>query len=218
MFRFEHTRYTISSAPESDVTNGDTVRPNRHMEVGNILFIMCGQSSGNSVMSDSDFQWLGNILKDNTDKLCIIVVHSYIEEDSGDPYDIRENSVFETWGKKTEFMELLTGYPNAFLVHGHSHMMLENQQYYDPTQTLDSVQESYKSANYTTRNGFKSIHVPSLGQPRSINFADNKSKNEDGKSECYILECYPDCLYFRGYSLTGTVGTPVPIGTYRIKV
>lgn len=213
-----YTAYTISSSPDSDVVDGDVARPNRYADVGDKLFIMCGQSSGSAVMSDSDYNWLVKTLADNDNKVCIIAVHSYIEEDSGDAHDVRENSIFESWGKKTDFMELLAGYPNVLLVHGHSHMKLDNQQYYDPTQTLDADQLSYKNANYTTINGFKSVHVPSLGQPRHINFSTNKSVNDDSASQCYIVECYPDCLYFRGYSLTGTVGTPVPLGTYKIKV
>lgn len=212
------TAYTVSSAPDSDGISGDMVRPNRHMEVGDKLFIMCGQSTSNAVMSDSDFRWLGKTLEDNKDRLCLVAVHSYIEEDSGDPLDVRENSIFQSWSSKEAFMSLLASYPNAFLVHGHSHMMLDNQKYYDPTKPLDAEQRSYKNANYTTDNGFGSMHAVSLGQPRSLNFAEIKSKNEDGKSQFSIVEFFDGCMCWTGYSIVGTTATPIPIGTYRIYV
>ena len=69
-------------------------------------------------------------------------VHSYIEEDSGDTLDVRENSIFDYWGRgqtnKNAFINLLKQYSNVILFHGHSHMRF-------------SCQELDKNANYTER-------------------------------------------------------------------
>lgn len=51
-------------------------------------------------------------LKSLKDKRCFVFIHAYIEEDSGDPMDVRENSIFEYWGttKKMAFINLLNQY------------------------------------------------------------------------------------------------------------
>ncbi len=175
------------------------------IEQGNDLFILCGQPKDAWVMSDADFIWLGETLEANKNKRCFVFVHSYIEEDSGDATDIRENSIFESWGKKSAFMSLLRQYPNVILFHGHSHMMFESQQYDD-------------NANYTERNGFKSIHVPSSGSPRELFWDDANKKyywqTKDGGSQGYIVDVYGDCIVLNGMDLVHNI--PVPLGTYKI--
>lgn len=169
-------------------------------------------------MSDNDFAWLQTILANNTHRRCFIFIHSYIEEDSGDAKDVRENSMFDKWNKTSAFMDLLSRYKNTVLFHGHSHMMFENQKYYDSTQPLDKDQESYKAANYTEKNGFKSVHVPSCATPRYIDFNENKGKDDYTLSEGYIVDVHDDCIVLNGLSFSGTNATPVPLGTYKIEV
>lgn len=166
------------------------------------LFIFCGQPSASVVMSDEDFQWLTETLEVNKDKRCFVFVHSYIEEDSGDPKDVQENSIFESWGtaKTTAFMDLLRLYQNVILFHGHSHMKFE-------------CQESDEAANYTEKNGFKSVHVPSLSRPR--NYVDGVSVNDDAGSQGYIVDVYPDCIILNGRDFVG--GQWVPTGIIKIK-
>lgn len=231
-----YTSYTISNSPDSDTisnTQGSMKRPNRYAAIDNDIYILCGQPSYNAVMSDSDFQWLTETLKNNKDKRCFLFIHSYIEDDSGDPHDVRENSTFDKWGDgindtskydKSDFFTLIQKYHNVIVFHGHSHMKFENQSYYDPTVDFNEMQQSYKYSNYTTINGFKSIHIPSLSSPRDINFDSNKSENDYNSSECYIIEVYADCIYLRGMSLSvprndpsSTVGTPSSYGTFKIN-
>lgn len=171
------------------------------VEQGNDLFIFCGQPTSNLVMSDEDFQWLQETLETNKNKRCLVFVHSYIEEDSGDPKDVRENSIFESWGieKKTAFMDMLAQYDNVILVHGHSHMKFV-------------CQELDENANYTEKNGFKSIHVPSLSKPRDI--VDGASVNDDKGSEGYIVDVYEDCIVLNGRDFKN--GKWSPHGTYKI--
>ena len=202
------TAYTVSNSPDSDEIVGTTVRPNRYARVGNDLFILCGQSSYNAVMSADDFTWLGNTLKANTDRRCFVVVHSYMEEDSGDPLDYRENSIFGTWSRTADFVALLRQYPNVVLFHGHSHMKFKHQ-------AVDPL------ANFATVKGYKSVHVPSLGKPRDINpdATDGKYTPEDIKSsQCYRVDVYTDCIVLNGLEL-GTTGVPSVevLGTLKIN-
>lgn len=170
------------------------------------LFIFVGQPSGSIVMSDDDFAWLGETLAANVNKrFCFLFVHSYIEEDSGDPGDHRENSIFEMWGtsKTNAFISLIRQYPNVILIHGHSHMIFESQEF-------------DKKANYTIKNGFKSAHTPSLGAPRYIDTTSaTKPTPEDyNKGQGYIVEVYDDCVVFNGMDLVNN--KPIPLGTYKI--
>lgn len=173
------------------------------VEQGGDLFILCGQDAGSSVMSDADYAWLVETLAANPDRRCFLFVHPYIEEDSGDPCDVRENSIFDYWGtvKTNAFMALLRQYPNVVLFHGHSHMKFECQQH-------DA------NANYTERNGFKSVHVPSLGIPRDINFDTMKSVDDPEASQGYIADVYDACIVLNGWDFQA--GHRIPLGTFRI--
>ena len=173
------------------------------VEQGNDLFILCGQPKDAAVMSDEDFLWLGATLEANKDKRCFVFVHSYIEEDSGDPCDVRENSIFESWGaaKTNAFMNLLSQYDNVILFHGHSHMKFQCQE-------LDAC------ANYTEKNGFKSVHVPSLAIPRDVDTVNKVSVDDRSASQGYIVDVYADCIVLNGWDFTGN--KPVPLGTYKI--
>lgn len=201
------TAYTVSSAPDSDETIGTTVRPNRYAPIGNDLFILCGQPSWSQVMSNDDFEWLGKILEANKDRLCIMAVHSYMEGDSGDADDRRENSIFDTWSKREEFVALLSKYPNVILHHGHSHLKYE-------------CQELNPKANYSTVKGYKSLHVPSLGKPRDVdvNASVDKDTPDDIKSsQCARMDRYPNCVVQNGLDL-GMTGVPSVevLGTMKI--
>jgi predicted phosphodiesterase len=199
------TAYTVSNNQSTDEVVGTTVRPNRQIAaVGDDLFIFCGQPSAGYVMSADDFAWLTATLNANKNRRCFVFVHAYIEEDSGDPCDVRENSIFETWGtsNKNAFMELMRQYDNAVLFHGHSHMKFQYQEY-------DT------NANYTERNGFKSVHTPSLGLPRDINFDTNQSKDDPSASQGYIVDVYDDCIVLNGMDFIGN--KPVPLGVYKIE-
>ena len=123
--------------------------------------------------------------------------------------------MFDTWSKTSEFIELLSNNPNVILFHGHSHMKLENQKYYDSLKPLDKDQLSYKNANYTHVNGFKSVHVPSCATPRDINFDENESENDNIASEVYIVDVYDDCIVLNGRDFVNE--KLVPLGVYKIN-
>lgn len=171
---------------------------------GNDLFILIGQPTYNKPMGDDAFSWLKTTLEDNTDKRCFVFIHSYIEEDSGDAVDLRENSMFDDWGvtKTTAFMDLLRQHQNVILFHGHSHMKFESQE-------LD------EAANYTEKNGFKSVHIPSLSRPRGINIATGATPEDDAGSQGYIVDVYPDCIVLNGRDFVG--GEWIPMGVLKIE-
>ena len=174
------------------------------VEQGSDLFILLGQPSPGYVMSDEAYNWLVATLEANTNKRCLVFVHSYIEEDSGDPCDVRENSIFEAWGvtRTDAFTNLLSQYDNVILFHGHSHMKFQSQEF-------DTC------ANYTEKNGFKSVHIPSLGVPRDVDTVNKVSVNDDRASQGYIVDVYDDCIVLNGMDFINNV--PVPLGTYRIN-
>lgn len=173
------------------------------IEQGNDLFILLGQPSVSVVMSDEDFEWFENLLIDNQDKRCFVFVHSYIEEDSGDAKDFRENSIFDYWGttKTSAFMNLLRQNENVILFHGHSHIKFE-------------CQEMDKTANYTEKNGFKSVHIPSLGRPRNIDLSSSETPYADAESQGYIVDVYDDCIVLNGMDFINNVCCP--LGVFKV--
>ena len=179
------------------------------VEHGDDVFILVGQPRDAWVMSSEDFTWLGETLEANKNKRCFVFVHPYIEEDSGDAMDVRENSIFDYWGtaKTTAFINLLQRYNNAILFHGHSHMKFE-------------CQELDVNANYTERNGFKSVHVPSSASPRYVVFdqATNqyKAAADSVGSQGYIVDVYDDYIVLNGMDFVNN--TPVPLGVYKINI
>lgn len=170
---------------------------------GDDLFILLGQPNYNKVMGDDALQWLSDTLAANQNSRCFVFIHSYIEEDSGDAVDYRENSIFDDWGttKTNTFMNLLEQYQNVILFHGHSHMKF-------------ICQEDDVNATYTERNGFKSVHVPSLGKPRDVNLTDGTTPEDNTASEGYIVDVYDECIVLNGWDFIG--GQYIPLGTYRI--
>lgn len=177
---------------------------------GDDLFILCGQHRMLQVMSDEDFQWLGETLEANSNRRCFVFIHSNIDdnveggvEDSGNPAFARANSIFGYWGapKTAAFIALMQKYPNAILFHGHTHIKFD-------AQVFDAA------ANYTERNGFKSVHIPSLGTPREVVSADGTWESRDAESYGYIVDVYDNCIVLNGWDFIGN--KPVPLGTYKI--
>ena len=177
---------------------------------GNDVFILCGQPRDSAVMSDEDFSWLGTTLEANKDKRCFVFVHSHIDdnveggvEDSGNPSFARENSIFGYWGatKTANFIALMQQHPNTILFHGHTHIKFE-------------AQEFDKDANFSTENGFKSVHVPSCGAPRTLISADGTWQGDDAGSQGYIVDVYADCVVLNGWDFVNN--QYVPLGVYKI--
>lgn len=167
------------------------------VEHENDVFIFCGQPSGSIPMTDEAFAFLSNTLSANSNKRCFIFIHPQFTNDSGNALGAYEsNQYLDSWKKATDFKNLLNEYKNAILFHGHSHLMFE-------------CQEFDECANYTEKNGFRSVHIPSLSRPRYITM-----EYAPSDSQGYIVDVYDDCIVLNGIDFINN--ECVPLGTYKI--
>ena len=183
-----------------------------YFEKGNDVFIFVGQSVNTRPMTDEHFQWLQERLSEFANRRCFVFVHSYIDDnaeggidDSGNPCDARDNSIFGYWGttNTNTFMNVLSQYEKVVLFHGHSHLKFESQAFDE-------------SANYTTKNGFKSVHIPSCGDPRTLLSSDGTWETDQNGSQGYIVDVYEDCIVLNGIDFSNK--ELVPMGVYKIDV
>lgn len=183
---------------------------------GNDLFILLGQPTGGTAIES--LQWLYETLEANRNKRCFVFIHPWLTDDSGNPLTTLENNVFSMWQNNTGnqnlekvFKNLMSHYKNTVLFHGHSHTKFENQ-------ALD------KCANYTDKNGFKSVHIPSLSRPRNIDAETGEESYSVAESQCYLIDVYDDYIILNGIGLTDVKTADMtdkqykscPLGTYKI--
>jgi predicted phosphodiesterase len=169
------------------------------VEQGDDLFIFIGQPHGSRPMSDEALQWLADTLETNRNKRCFIYVHPHIS--SGNPQGAyTSNPIFDWWGTKTTaFKNLLNHYKNTIVFHGHTHVKFE-------------CQEVDKDSTYSTKDGFKSVHVPSLSRPRNV--INGALSGADSESYAYVVDVYDDCVVFNGVNLI--TNKYVPTGVFKI--
>lgn len=182
------------------------------VEYQNDVFIFCGQPSGPIPMSDEAFDFLSETLAANSNKRCFVMVHPVWNDDSGDAAGVYSNhsglggTLLSSWSRGTELKDLLKQYPKAVLFHGHTHIKFEEQ-------------AKDKNLNYTNRNGFHSVHIPSLGRPRDVIQKENGSGYEmvyaPSESQGYIVDVYEDYIVLNGMDLIKNI--PVPLGVYKIE-
>lgn len=178
------------------------------VEYQNDVFIFCGQPRGSDGMTDEAFTFLSNALSANSNKRCFVFVHPIWNDDSGDVNGLYATTggggaTLSSWSKGTDLKNLLKDYPKVVLFHGHTHIKFEEQ-----------VKE--KNLNYTNKNGFHSVHIPSLSRPRDIE--DSKLVYAPSESQGYIVDVYDDCIVLNGmaFNYTDTTAVPVPLGTFKI--
>ena len=168
------------------------------------LFIFICQPVSYQTINKTELQWLYETLEANRNIRCHIFMHVFMMGDSGNPKDCYPDAVFGEHSNRVQ--NLLRHYKNTILYHGHSH-------------TKFICQEFDKTANYTTRNGFRSIHVPSVLASRDI------VQQEDGtytkvvdynSSQGYLVDVYDDCLVFNGIDFM--TNKPIPLGTFKIDI
>ena len=171
----------------------------------NDVFIFCGQSRGSDPMTDEAFTFLSNTLSANSNKRCFVFVHPVWNDDSGDVDGLYATSgnggaTLSSWSKGTALKNLLKQYPKVVLFHGHTHIKFEEQ-------------EKDKTLNYLKKNGFHSVHIPSLSRPRNV--IDGALVYAPTESQCYIVDVYDDCIVLNGMDMIGN--KPVPLGTLKIE-
>lgn len=184
---------------------------------GNDVFIMVGHYgayAGDGIgwlstefVSIEELQWLYETLEANRNKRCFVFNHCFPSgHNVGNPNNFYTSVL--PWnttdnGIGQAFINLLKHYKNTILFHGHSHSRL-------------GLQEEDKTANYSNKNGYRSVHIPSLSVPRDI--VNGTRTDVFAESEGYIVDVYDNYIILNGrdFADTGNDGHILPIATYKI--
>lgn len=179
---------------------------------GNDVFVMVGHYGGyggdgvgwvqGEQFTTAELQWLYETLEANRNKRCFVFEHIFPWGGSGNALGkYTSNNWSSTNG--TVFENLMKHYKNTVLFHGHSHLKFD-------------LQEVDKKANYSSVNGYRSIHIPSLSVPRDI--VDNALSVIYAESEGYIVDVFENCIILNGRDFIDNDknGNWLPIATYKI--
>ncbi len=158
--------------------------------------------------SVDELQWLYETLEANRNKRCIVFQHIFPwggVGNAGGYYksNFWRGSTTETQKQANCFESLMKHYKNIVWFHGHSHL-----KFY--------LQEIDKKANYSSEDGYRSIHIPSLAVPRDI--VDDSLSTIYADSEGYQVDVFSDKIVLRGRDFVDTAndGNWLPIATYSI--
>lgn len=186
------------------------------------VFIMLGHYGGykgdgigwlaSETWSVEEIQWLYETLEANRNKRCFVFTHVLPHEHGvGNP-----NNLYVTAGKPLlwytndggigqVFINLLRHYKNTILFHGHSH-------------TRFWLQELDKKATFSTADGYRNVHIPSLSVPRNPSADGVNIEYAYAESEGYIVEVYDDYIILNGRDFidNDADGHILPIATYKI--
>lgn len=207
--------YTVTNKPTDE-----TARNYCNEAVSdNDVFIMLGYygayQEGNGgwrsdeFLSVEELQWLYETLEANRNKRCFVFSHVLPHEHGvGNPNGLYKSAlIWETTdgGLGQAFMSLLKHYKNTVFFHGHSH-------------TRFWLQELDKKANYSGKNGYRSVHIPSLSVPRDLTTDGTALETVYAESEGYIVDVYDDHIVLNGRDFidNDADGHILPISTYKI--
>ena len=186
---------------------------------GNDVFIMLGyygayhETNGgwryDEFLSVEELQWLYETLEANRNKRCLIFEHVLPHEHgTGNANGLYKSALI--WrttdsGIGQAFMSLLKHYKNIVFFHGHSHIRFW-------------LQELDEKANYSSADGYRSIHIPSLSVPRDLSTDGMTLETIYAESEGYIVDVYDDCIILNGRDFidNDADGHWLPIATYKI--
>lgn len=189
--------YTVSNQPTNE-----TNRNYYSSTVGNDVYIMCGYIA-NEQFNATTIQWLHKTLDDNRNKRCFLFVHAPIDDSNhcGDALNVI------TWdgigSYKTAFVNLLKHYRNVTWFHGHTHAMLEMQDY------LQGLNPPLP-ANYDFTDGVHSFHIPATAMSRDISSGSREDKVET--SQGYLMDVYENHIVLKGRDFVK--GEFIPIAQY----
>lgn len=155
---------------------------------GNDVFIFFGQPGGTSYVERDTWveqlKWLQEQLEANRNKRCFVFEHLTLNDDAGNPNNI--HNAFWVDMEDT-LVGLLRHYKNSILFHGHSHFDLKEQ-------------FNFSYMNYSTRKGFRSVHVPStVGGRITVDGVKQDATLTENRSG-YVAEVYESCVILRGYN------------------
>lgn len=169
---------------------------------GNDLFIFIGQPVPYETINKTELQWLYETLEANRNIRSHIFLHVFPPNDSGNPKNCYAEAVFGGYANIVK--NLLNHYKNAILYHGHSHIKFEYQE-------LD------ETTNFTEKNGYPSVHIPSVSHSMDVVLQSDGSYKRVAdyrSSQGYIVDVYEDCIVFNGIEFNG--GKVEALGTLKI--
>ena len=173
------------------------------IEHGGDLFIFIGEPASYGAMNDEEFAWFKNLLESNPGRRCHVFTHYYVANDSGST----KNCYTCAFGsREAEFKAIMASHGRAIHYHGHSHIKFQ-------------CQELDEATNFTVKNGFPSVHVPSVAESRNVvQLADGTWTRvaEELCSQGYIVDVYDDCIVLNGLDLI--TGLSIPHGTFEINI
>lgn len=176
------------------------------VEYGGDAFIFFGQPKASilyvdgSVLPVPELAWLESQLTTYKDKRCFVFIHPYLDNDSGNPLGVHPTPIEPAPYVHNIIVNALKNHGRAVLFHGHAHFM-------------PSMQEFDKTCNYTDKNGFPSVHVPSLAWASYINDAKEMVKDND-EGFGYLVDVYDDFIVLRAWDFVRDI--PAPHGTLKI--
>lgn len=170
---------------------------------GNDVFIMVGvkSSSGGSLFTVEELQWLYETLEENRNKRCFVFQHVRPQDGCGNAFGIYN---YDIWGgtEQTVFESLMSHYHNVILFHGHSHL-----KYY--------LQYGSEIANYDNIFSCHSVHISSLAVPRDGDVTGANSRQEIyADSEGYVVDVYENHIVLRGRDFV--LDKFIPIAIYQL--
>lgn len=189
--------YTISNQ-QTDENKRNYYSPT----VGEDVYIMCGYI-GSQQFNTTTIQWLYETLETNRNKRCFLFMHAPIDDSQhcGDALNVI------TWdgigSYKTVFISLLKHYRNVTWFHGHTHAMLEMQDY------LQGLNPPLP-ANYDFTDGVHSFHIPATSVSRDISSGNRVDKVET--SQGYLMDVYENHIVLKGRDFVK--GGFIPIAHY----
>lgn len=190
-------------------TYGDTVQD---------VFIMVGNYAcydqtkkdfvAGTQFSTAELQWLYETLEANRAKRCFVFQHIFPWGGVGNAGGYYKSNFWRGTTEATQkqadcFEALMTHYKNVVWFHGHSHLRF-------------CLQEIDKKANYSSADGYRSVHIPSLSVPRDI--ASGSLTTIYAESEGYQVDVFSDKIVLRGRDFIDNEqnGTWLPIATYQL--
>lgn len=169
------------------------------------VFLFVGQTSCTVAMSNESYAWLVEQINGLNGKRCFIFCHPFFSKDSGDTTNGAYGS--SLLDSRAALKTILAQTPNVVLFHGHSHFRFDQQ----------AVEESMI---YTHKNGFRSVHVPSLSAPAFVSASSKREQTNE--SYGYLVDVYSDYIILRGRNFGTVSGSTMTnpswdaLGTYKI--
>ena len=185
---------------------------------GDDVFIMLGHYGGykdgnggwrsDEFLSIDELQWFYETLEANRNKRCFVFQHVLPHEHgTGNANGLYKSALIfnSKSGIGKLFIDLLKHYKNTVFFHGHSHIRFW-------------LQELDKKANYSSADGYRSIHIPSLSVPRNMTEDGSGLEYAYAESEGYIVDVYDNYIILNGRDFIDNDkdGHIIPIATYKI--